>query len=147
MPALGAESESMLVTCHPNVQRVMRIVITLIDYKVIFGHRSVEVQKGLFEAGRSKLDGVNKKSQHNFDPSRAIDIAPYPVQWPDQEGITEKEEAHRVKRFHMLAGIVLGVGHAIEIPLIWGGDWDHDFKYNDQSFHDLGHFQMKQVAQ
>ncbi len=146
MPALGTESESMLVTCYPNVQRIMRIVINLIDYKVIFGHRSIEIQQGLFAAGRSTLDGINKKSQHNFDPSRAIDIAPWPIQWPDEEGISDGEREHRVKRFHVLAGVVLGVGHAIDIPLIWGGDWDHDFTYNDQNFHDLGHFQLMKVT-
>lgn len=146
MPVLGRESESMLVTCHPNIIRVMRSVILLIDYKVIFGHRGVEIQQQLFAAGRSTLDGITKKSEHNFDPSRAIDIAPWPVLWPDEENISDEKRAHRVKRFHMLAGIVLGVGHALDVPLIWGGDWDHDFTYNDQTFHDLGHFQLRKAA-
>ena len=142
MPRFGSESESMVVTCHPNIQRAVRSAIVLIDFKVIFGHRGPIIQLELYEAGKSKIDGITKKSNHNYDPSRAIDIAPWPVQWPDEEGISDGEQQHRIKRFHVLAGVMLGVGHSIGIPLIWGGDWNHNFVYNDQSFHDLGHFEL-----
>lgn len=44
-------------------------------------HRSVEDQQALYAQGRTKpgkivtkVDGVTKRSQHNFYPSRAIDV-------------------------------------------------------------------------
>ena len=138
---LSADGESKLATCTQRIQRVMRIVIVHIDYKVIFGHRGVEIQAQLFADGRTTIDGTTKKSNHNYKPSRAIDIAPYPVLWPDEEGISETEALHRARRFDVLAGIVMGVGIVHGILLRWGGDWNRNWQYNDQRFHDLGHFE------
>lgn len=51
----------------------------------------------LFAAGLSK---VKNGGTHSTVPSRAVDIAPYPVDWADKE------------RFVLLAGFVLGVARA-----------------------------------
>lgn len=141
MPSLSQESDAMLSTCTQRIQRVMRIVIVYIDYKVIFGHRGPVIQADLFARGLTTIDGVTKKSNHNYKPSRAIDVAPWPVLWPDEEDISEKEALHRARRFDVLAGVVLGVSHALDIPMRWGGDWNRNWEYNDQKFHDLGHFE------
>ncbi len=60
----------------------------------------------------------------------AVDIAPYPIDWKDH------------KRFYYLAGIVKGVASQMGIKVRWGGDWDSDNDLNDQSFMDLGHFEI-----
>jgi len=145
MPSYSANSLSKLRTCDDRIQKVFMIVISLIDNKIIFGSRTTNEQKMLFTQGRTKLDGVTKKSEHQADPpekSRAIDVAPYPVKWPDETGIGADERAHRVKRFHVLAGLVIGIAYQMDIDLRWGGDWDGDWTYNDQKFHDLGHFEL-----
>jgi hypothetical protein len=146
MPSFSNESEGKLATCTSRIQRVMRLVIVHIDFKVIFGHRSVEIQQQLYAEGKSEKDGVTNKSMHNYQPSRAIDIAPYPVLWPDEPGIDPKEALHRARRFDVLAGYVMGVAQAMGYNFRWGGDWDKDWIYNDQKFHDLGHFEDLDTA-
>jgi len=141
MPQLSQESDAMLMTCTSRIIKVMRVVIIHIDYKVIFGHRGVDIQQVLFAEGKSTIDGVTKKSKHNFQPSQAIDIAPYPVLWPDEQGISREEALHRARRFDVLAGFVMGTAASLGYNFRWGGDWDHDWTYNDQKFHDLGHFE------
>ena len=141
MPNLSQESDAKLETCTPRIIRVMRIVIKQIDFKVIFGHRGVDIQAELFAAGKSTIDGTTKKSQHNYSPSRAIDIAPFPVLWPDEQGIGSDEALHRARRFDVLAGYVLGTANSLGYEFRWGGDWNRNWEYNDQKFHDLGHFE------
>ena len=80
---LSKSSNSKLLTCTPNIQRIIRLVIRYIDIKVIYGHRGPDIQAQLFVDERSTSDGVNQKSLHQFSPSPAIDIAPFPVLWPD----------------------------------------------------------------
>ena len=69
-------------------------------------------------------------SKHNATPSRAVDIAPYPINWGDRERMT------------LFAGISLGVADAKGIALRWGGDWDRDFQVVDNGFDDLVHFEL-----
>lgn len=145
MPAFSVESQQKRATVDKRLRLVLNLAIELIDFSIIFGRRTAEEQQKLFQEGRSKLDGITKRSMHQADPpdlAKAVDIAPYPVRWPDEQGIPRGEVEHRVKRFHVLAGVILGVGHAEGIALRWGGDWDRDWEYNDQSFHDLGHFEL-----
>ena len=59
-----------------------------------------------------------------------MDVAPYPLRWAERE------------RFHYFAGYVLGRAFDMDIPLIWGGDWDGDFEIFDNKFDDLVHFQL-----
>jgi peptidoglycan LD-endopeptidase CwlK len=159
MPSFGEQSQYRLQTCHPDLQMIANRVVETIDCTVIFGRRTTEEQQLLYKQKRTTLDGINERSKHQADPpefSKAIDLAPYPVLWPDApdlaivDGMTEDEieeayaEAeHRLKRFHVFGGFVLGVGKMLHIPLRWGGDWDGDWTYNDQKFHDLPHFELR----
>jgi peptidoglycan L-alanyl-D-glutamate endopeptidase CwlK len=45
-------------------------------------------------------------------------------------------------RFYVLAGYVLGIAQAQSVALRWGGDWNGNWDYRDQRFHDLGHFEL-----
>jgi peptidoglycan L-alanyl-D-glutamate endopeptidase CwlK len=108
--------------------------------QVLSGLRTAEEQAKLFIDGVTKLDGVTKKSKHQT--GAAVDLAPLPVLWPDQQGILRVEAEHRLKRFHVMAGVVLGMAQVMGLNLRWGGDWDEDWVYNDQSFHDLPHFEV-----
>ena len=64
MPSFGSRSRRELDTTHPDIVKVMELVITFIDFSVTEGVRTDERQMQLFKEGRSKLDGVNKKSYH-----------------------------------------------------------------------------------
>jgi len=67
---------------------------------------------------------------HNRYPSRAIDLAPWPLDWSD------------IRRFYYFGGFVVGVANKLDIPIRWGGDWDGDFEVKDQNFNDLVHFEL-----
>jgi peptidoglycan L-alanyl-D-glutamate endopeptidase CwlK len=61
----------------------------------------------------------------------AVDVAPYPIDWSD------------LKRFYNFVGFVRGVASQMNIPIRVGADWDGDFHWKDQKFHDLPHFEIK----
>ena len=93
MPYFGKKSTTTLATCERDLQTVMNEVILHVDCSIVFGHRSVKLQNELYQKGRTDgkvtdlskvvtyLDGINKKSKHNYSPSKAVDIIPYPGGW------------------------------------------------------------------
>jgi peptidoglycan L-alanyl-D-glutamate endopeptidase CwlK len=142
MPSFSKTSNGRLSTCHEDLQVLFREVVVNFDCIILEGHRDVARQQRLFNEGKSKLDGVNKKSKHNFDPSIAVDVAPYHsssphVRWNDYNG------------FYLFAGYVLGIAdvlfneNKIKHKIRWGGDWDMDKDTKDQTFNDLVHFELK----
>ena len=95
------------------------------DLTILEGVRSMEKQKQLFREGKSKtLDSKHLSG-------KAIDIAPYPIDWNDRE------------RFYYLAGIIKGIANELGINVRWGGDWDSDNDFKDQTFDDLVHFEVR----
>lgn len=129
------KSRERLETCHPDLQRVVRRVMEMqvMDFTILEGHRSVDRQQQLFKQGASKIDGVTRKGKHNYLPSLAVDIAPYPIDWQD----------HR--RFLVFAGLMFAAAAEEGVKLRWGGDWDGDFNMGEHSFVDLPHFELKGV--
>lgn len=128
----GTRSLANLETCDDRLQSICHLALTRspIDLTVLEGHRTAERQEMLFRSGMSKLDGVTKKSRHQSDPSQAVDIAPYPIDWDD------------AKRFYHVAGVIISCAHELDIPIRFGGDWDGDGSFKDQRFHDLPHFEL-----
>ena len=65
-----------LESCRTDLQRIAESSLerSQIDFAVVEGHRSVERQKLLFEAGKSKIDGITRKGKHNHSPALAFDI-------------------------------------------------------------------------
>ena len=75
-----------LDSCEPALKSLMNEVIKHVDITVLEGHRTVDRQAELFSQGKSKLDGSpGKMSKHNYSPSRAVDVAPWPIDWQDRE--------------------------------------------------------------
>lgn len=142
MPKYGSKSRKNLATCHKDWHTICLHVIEFFDNSVIEGHRTTERQQFLFNSNppRTKLDGINKKSKHQSSPSMAIDLYPYPI---------KMDGSHKSKaRFYFQAGIVIGTARMLyDRGLIsnlvrWGGDWDMDNDFEDQSFDDLPHFEL-----
>ncbi len=123
MPEFGKKSRERLDTCHSDLQAICELVIEHYDFTVLEGHRSGDRQDELFRQGKSKLKAG--QSKHNENPSRAVDIAPYPIDWDDRE------------RFHLFAGFVIGIGQSMGIKLRWGGDWNMNFEVDDNNFDDF----------
>ena len=129
MPKFGKRSKERLETCDNRLQLVFNEVIRYVDCSILEGHRSGERQNKLFEEGKTKVKYPN--GRHNANPSRAVDVAPYPIDWDDRE------------RFHLFAGFVLGIAKAMGIELRWGGDWNMNFEVDDNQFDDFPHFELK----
>ena len=130
MATFSKRSRDRLETCDIRLQRIMDEVIEIIDCEILEGHRGKELQDLYFSQGKSKLQFP--ESKHNQNPSIAIDIAPYPIDWNDKS------------RFYFLAGVVKGVAYNQGIKIRWGGDWDSDNDFKDQTFFDLPHFEIKE---
>ena len=137
-------SRARLATCHPDLVRVALAVAERRNCSVIEGARSDQRQAMLYATGRSHRDGVVNRSAHQVRPgelSRAIDLAPYYAgEVPSIPWDTDTKEKRA--RWYHFAGFVLGVAKELGVELTWGGDWDGDGRHDDQSFHDLPHFEL-----
>ena len=129
MPKFGRKSKENLNTCDSRLQKIFNEVIKHVDCSVLEGHRSKDRQNKLYEEGKTKVKYPN--GRHNRQPSSAVDVTPYPVDWKDRERQT------------LFAGFVIGVASQMGINLRWGGDWDQDFQVVDNRFDDFPHFELK----
>ena len=129
MPKFGRRSRERLSTCDKRLQKVFNEVIKKVDCSILEGHRNGERQDMLFEEGKTKVRFPN--GRHNANPSRAVDVAPYPIDWDDRE------------RFHLFAGFVIVIAHSMGINLRWGGDWNQNFEVDDNQFDDFPHFELR----
>ena len=140
MPRFSPQSQHRLDQCDFRIQIVFNHVIKYRDCKLTEGHRDKEAQNKYFKDGKSKLRWPNGK--HNKKPSTALDAYPYPVQLPtsfDSKATKDK----KIARFYHFAGYVLAVAEFYGFEFRWGGDWDGDGDFSDQSFDDLVHFEIR----
>ena len=129
MPRFGRKSKERLASCDPMLQKLFNEVIKHVDCSVLEGHRGEERQNKFYDEGKSKVRYPN--GRHNANPSLAVDVTPYPVDWEDRERQT------------LFAGFVLGIARGLGITIRWGGDWDMDFDVQDNKFDDFPHFEIK----
>jgi len=160
MPSFGKSSHERLQTCHPDLVKLFEKVVGKYDCSILEGVRSLERQTELFKTGRSKT----MKSKHlpdvDFDElSLAADVVPYPIHWGEEEhkSIIEaiknrdlklidkqlNEYKNVMARFYHFGGYVKGVADNLNIDLRWGGDWNSNNDFSDQSFVDLPHFELR----
>ena len=128
MPRFGKSSRERLATCDDKLQNVFNEVIKYVDCSILEGHRDERKQDKYFEEGKSKVR--YPMGRHNSKPSRAVDVAPYPIDWNDRE------------RFHLFSGFVIGLARGMGITLRWGGDWNMNFEVDDNKFDDFPHFEL-----
>ena len=132
MPRFGKRSKERLKGVDAKLQNVLNEVVKYFDIAVIEGLRSQERQNELVAQGKSKT----KFGKHV--EGKAVDIAPYPIDWKARDD------------FHLLGGFVLGVASQMGVNVRWGGDWSASSLYKgkrttkDNSFDDLVHFELKE---
>jgi hypothetical protein len=134
MPQFGKKSKKHLNTCDKKLIDVFNEVIKTVDCSVLEGHRSKDRQDALYKEGKTKVKYPH--GRHNELPSRAVDVAPYPIDWNDRE------------RFHLFAGFVIGTAKSMGIKLRWGGNWDMweengRWEVDDNKFDDFPHFELR----
>lgn len=130
MNAWGRGSQRHLAETHPLLRDVADKVVQLRDHSVIDAHRNKETQNRYFETGVSKVQYPD--SYHNYYPSRAIDVQPYPY---NEETLRED--------LSYIAGLYIGIAAEMGLDIRWGGDWDEDGETADNNFDDLFHFELR----
>jgi len=134
MAHFSSKSKEILSTCDNRLQDICNTLIEWFDFSVISGHRGEEEQNKIFADGYSQVKYPDSK--HNAEPSLAVDLTPYPVDWEDREAFT------------YLAGWFMGVARMKGYKVRWGGDWNGTDgnrggdSLKDNSFDDLGHFEL-----
>lgn len=123
MYKFSKRSKDRLRSCDDRLVHICEAVLARqeMDFSVSCGYRNKEDQNKAFEQGRSKAKW--KQSAHNHYPSKAVDIAPYPIDWNDKY------------RFKKLADLMKEEAEKRSISITWGGDW--------QYFYDGVHFQLE----
>jgi len=128
MYKFGKRSRARLKGVDSRLVNVLNELIKVMDVTIIEGVRSAETQNKYFKDGKSKLDGVNKKSNHQL--GKAVDLAPYPINWKESN------------RFYYMGGMIRGIAKQLNLKIRWGGDWDSDGETKDQTFMDLVHIEI-----
>ena len=124
MPFFGKKSRENLKGLNSGIVNVLKRSILHFDFSVIEGRRTLETQKEYVAKGASKT----LESKHL--EGKAVDIAPYPLDYDD------------IERFVYLGGFILGVASQVGVKLRWGLDWDRDTYTKDTGFRDIGHFEI-----
>lgn len=128
----SARSKRVLKTCDPRLQAIANEVIKHIDFAAVEGHRVKERQNYFFERGLTKLKFPHGK--HNNSPSTALDADPYPIDYSNK--------LKAIARYYYFAAVFQTVATMMGYEVRWGGDWDGDKDFSDQSFDDLRHFEI-----
>ena len=128
MPSFGERSTASLDTVDLRLVRVLDEAIKHFDFSVLEGHRPEREQNEAYDAGRSQR--LWPTGSHNSMPSKAVDVAPYPIDWEDAQS------------FVYLAGCIVGIGAFLGVRIRYGGDWNSDRKMADETFRDLGHLEL-----
>lgn len=133
MPSHGTVSRGRLEHAHPALRAWAERLILVFDHTVVCSYRNEADQEEAFRNGKSKVHFPN--SYHNLYPSRALDLAPW-----DFERLVIDWKAE--KRFILMAGMGLQLAREMNLPIVWGGDWDSDTFMRDHDFVDFPHFQL-----
>ena len=125
MYRFGKRSKARLKGVKPELVNVLNELVKIMDVTIIEGLRTEERQKQLVESGASKT----KFSKHL--EGKAVDLAPYPIDWEDRD------------RFHYMGGMIRGIAKQLNVNVRWGGDWDSDGETKDNGFDDLVHVELR----
>ena len=125
MYRFGKRSRERLKGVKPELIFILNELIKIMDVTIIEGVRSQERQDELVAKGASKT----KYSKHI--EGKAVDLAPYPIDWKDRD------------TFHYMCGMIRGIAHVMKIPVRVGCDWDSDGQTKDNKFDDLVHVELK----
>lgn len=120
MPRFSQRSKDNLAQTHPLLQKLMESAITEFDFTVICGQRGREEQEAAYRAGKSRARFG--QSPHNFAPSLAVDIVPYPLDWND------------LAAFNKMGAVIKKHAKKLGINVTWGKDF--------KTLKDYPHFEL-----
>lgn len=123
---LSVKSLGILEKVHPDLQRVVKLAITLstVDFAVIQGVRTIQEQKALYAKGRTEPGPIvtwTLNSRH---------IGGFAV---DLMAVVNGAGSWEEKYYPDIAKAMKRAALDLTVPIVWGGDWRKK---------DLPHFQL-----
>ena len=148
MPAFGALSRSNLVGVHPRLVAVADRVVLVWDCQVTDGTRTVEEQRQNVAKGVSKtMDSKHLIQADGF--GHALDINPFPTNWNaiqrGYDAVKRVTGGMEVLEFYAFAGFFDGCAWGMGLNLRSGYDWNSNRQFEDQTFLDLPHHELRDV--
>ena len=138
----GNGSWNKLKTTHPEIRRLFIECIKHFNLTVLCGKRGEGEQELALRSGASTVKYPN--SIHNVDNPinkdgkgvRAIDVAPFPMDWNDLE------------RFVYVGGKIMMIAKRLKIPMRVGFDWNRDSRMRDdkkrKALRDYPHYEYRE---
>jgi len=124
MYKFGKRSRERLKGVDTRLINVLNELIKMMDVTIIEGVRTKERQAELLKQGATKV----KYSKHM--EGKAVDLAPYPIDWENRDG------------FYYMGGMIRGIAKQLNLKIRFGGDWDSDGDTKDNNFDDLVHIEI-----
>lgn len=139
---LSKKSNDNLATCEKDLQIIFNkaILYSPYDFAIIEGHRTTKRQAELYRIGRAEnddrhtvtdCDGINSLSEHNYYPSRALDIMAY----INGAHTWEKKYYDAIAEHVLTVAADLYDEAAVKHRPKWGGNFN---------FYDGGHYELIQ---
>lgn|SRR5678815_427859 len=146
MPHFGTASTKNLEGVDERLVKIANGVVGFWDCSVTDGVRTIEEQRKNVARGVSKT--MDSKHLPQADgKGHAIDIVPYPINWNAIEkgygAIKHATGGMEVAEMYAFAGFVDGYAAALGINLRSGYDWNTNRQFEDQSFLDLPHHELR----
>ena len=110
---LSKTGQARFAQLHPSLQAIVQELLYYKDISVICSFRSREEQEEAFRKGTSKAHFG--QSAHNFLPSRAVDIVPYPIPMKNNQWDNNSNQWNEV------ANLFLEIAKQKGIEITWGG--------------------------
>jgi peptidoglycan LD-endopeptidase CwlK len=121
MPEYSQKSLNILNQAHDDLIKLFKEVIKEVDCSIVCGYRGQTDQEAAFNSGASHAHW--KQSPHNYTPSLAVDVLPYPSLYSSNE------------KFIELSEVVKKIADNLNIKITWGGDFP--------GFADFPHYQLR----
>lgn len=123
---LSASSQARLAKAHPVLRKLFAAVALETNIAVLDSQRGRVAQEKAFALGNSKAHFG--QSAHNWSPSVAVDVVPYPIDW------------NNLQRFRDLNVVVRRVAakQGVADNITWGGSW---------KFQDMPHYELSDWKQ
>lgn len=141
MPKFGITSTTNLSEVDESLQRLFNAVVQHWDCAVLDGRRTIEEQR------KNVAKGVSKTMNSLHLTGDAVDVMPFPYDWNAiEKGLNALKRADggmEIAEVYMFQGFVAGVAAMIGIKIRQGCDWNSNRQFDDQTFHDLPHTELR----
>lgn len=131
MPKFGKASLQRREFLCKDLRSLVDAVIKVYDFSIIETHRDRTEQERCYNTGVSKAHFG--ESAHNYNPSFAMDVYPYPVPRKQINGVVQIDS--NSSEWNRMGQIFKDMAENLGIELEWGGDW--------KKLVDKPHFQIK----